>query len=141
MFHEVANASELSAEELRRRYDGQLAAVVNEHGVKDVAEDSGVERERAEAIAEGDSPDLVLEEGAAMLAVSPDEPDAEAIVMETRDHLLMGMTTGVLDVEAVESGIDGAIDAREIQQKIEGRLKMTLDELAQLHRYIDSRAR
>ncbi|PSP61991.1 hypothetical protein BRC77_11505 [Halobacteriales archaeon QH_8_64_26] len=141
MFHEVANASELSAEELRRRYDGQLAAVVDEHGVKDVAEDSGVERERAEAIAEGDSPDLVLEEGAAMLAVSPDEPDAEAIVMETRDHLLMGMTTGVLDVEAVESGIDGAIDAREIQQKIEGRLEMTLDELAQLHGYIDSRAR
>ena len=141
MFHEVANASELSAEELRRRYDGQLAAVVDEHGVKDVAEDSGVERERAEAIAEGDSPDLVLEEGAAMLAVSPDEPDAEAIVMETRDHLLMGMTTGVLDVETVESGIDGAIDAREIQQKIEGRLEMTLDELAQLHGYIDSRAR
>jgi hypothetical protein len=141
MFHEVANASELSAEELRRRYDGQLAAVVDEHGVKDVAEDSGVERERAEAIAEGDSPDLVLEEGAAMLAVSPDEPDTEAIVMETRDHLLMGMTTGVLDVEAVESGIDGAIDAREIQQKIEGRLEMTLDELAQLHGYIDSRAR
>ena len=141
MFHEVANASELSAEGLRRRYDGQLAAVVDEHGVKDVAEDSGVERERAEAIAEGDSPDLVLEEGAAMLAVSPDEPDAEAIVMETRDHLLMGMTTGVLDVETVESGIDGAIDAREIQQKIEGRLEMTLDELAQLHGYIDSRAR
>ena len=141
MFHEVANASELSAEELRRRYDGQLATVVDEHGVKDVVEDSGVERERAEAIAEGDSPDLVLEEGAAMLAVSPDEPDAEAIVMETRDHLLMGMTTGVLDVEAVESGIDGAIDAREIQQKIEGRLEMTLDELAQLHGYIDSRAR
>jgi len=141
MFHEVANASELSAEELRRRYDGQLAAVVDEHGVKDVAEDSGVERERAEAIAEGDSPELVLEEAGAILAVSPDEPDAEAIVMETRDHLLMGMTTGVLDVEAVESGIDGAIDAREIQQKIEGRLEMTLDELAQLHGYIDSRAR
>ena len=141
MFHEVANASELSAEELRRRYDGQLAAVVDEHGVKDVAEDSGVERERAEAIAEGDSPDLVLEEAGAILAVSPDEPDAEAIVMETRDHLLMGMTTGVLDVETVESGIDGAIDAREIQQKIEGRLEMTLDELAQLHGYIDSRAR
>jgi archaellum component FlaC len=51
------------------------------------------------------------------------------------------MTTGVLDVEAVESGVEGAIDAREIQQKIEGRLEMTLDELAQLHSYIDGRAR
>jgi hypothetical protein len=141
MFHEVANASELSAEELRGRYDGQLTAIVDEHGVEDVAEGSSVERERIEAITEGDSPELTLEEGAAILAMSPDEPDAEAIVMETRDHLLMGMTTGVLDVEAVESGIDGAFDAREIQQKIEGRLEMTLDELAQLHGYIDSRAR
>jgi hypothetical protein len=141
MFHEVANASELSAEELRGRYDGQLTAIVDEHGVEDVAEGSSVERERIEAITEGDSPELTLEEGAAILAISPDEPDAEAIVMETRDHLLMGMTTGVLDVEAVESGIDGAFDAREIQQKIEGRLEMTLDELAQLHGYIDSRAR
>jgi len=141
MFHEVANASELSAEELRGRYDGQLTAIVDEHGVEDVAEGSSVERERIEAITEGDSPELTLEEGAAILAISPDEPDAEAIVMETRDHLLMGMTTGVLDVEAVESGIDGAFDAREIQQKIEGRLEMTLDELAQLHGYIDSRTR
>ncbi|PSP74260.1 hypothetical protein BRC86_06505 [Halobacteriales archaeon QS_3_64_16] len=141
MFHEVANASELSAAELRGRYDGQLAAVVDEHGIEGVIEASGVERERVEAIAEGDSPELTLEGGAAILAISPDEPDAEAIVMEARDHLLMGMTTGVLDVEAVESGIDGAFDAREIQQKIEGRLEMTLDELAQLHGYIDSRAR
>jgi hypothetical protein len=141
MFHEVANASELSAAELRGRYDGQLAAVVDEHGVESVAEASGVERERIEAIAAGDSPDLTLEEAGAMLGMSPEEPDAEAIVVETRDHLLMGMTTGVLDVEAVESGVEGAIDAREIQQKIEGRLEMTLDELAQLHSYIDGRAR
>jgi len=49
------------------------------------------------------------------------------------------MTTDVLDVEAVESVIDGALDAREIQQKIEGRLPMNLDELATIHGYIEER--
>ena len=141
MFHEVANAGKLSLDELRGRYDDQLAAVVDEHGVEEVSEVSGVEREVVEALAASDSPDITLEEGATVLAVAEDEPDAEAIVMETRDHLLMGMTTAVLDVEAVESGIDGAFDAREIQQKIEGRLRMTLDELAQLQSYIDGQGR
>jgi hypothetical protein len=141
MFHEVANAGKLSPDELRGRYDDQLAAVVDEYGVEEVSEVSGVEREVVEALAASDSPDITLEEGATVLAVAEDEPDAEAIVMETRDHLLMGMTTAVLDVEAVESGIDGAFDAREIQQKIEGRLRMTLDELAQLQSYIDGQGR
>jgi len=141
MFHEVANAGKLSPDELRGRYDDQLAAVVDEYGIEEVSEVSGVEREVVEALAASDSPDITLEEGATVLAVAEDEPDAEAIVMETRDHLLMGMTTAVLDVEAVESGIDGAFDAREIQQKIEGRLRMTLDELAQLQSYIDGQGR
>lgn len=141
MFHEVANAGKLSPDELRGRYDDQLATVVDEYGVEEVSEVSSVEREVVEALAASDSPDITLEEGATVLAVAEDEPDAEAIVMETRDHLLMGMTTAVLDVEAVESGIDGAFDAREIQQKIEGRLRMTLDELAQLQSYIDGQGR
>ena len=141
MFHEVANAGKLSPDELRGRYDDRLAAVVDEYGVEEVSEVSGVERKVVEALAASDSPDITLEEGATVLAVAEDEPDAEAIVMETRDHLLMGMTTAVLDVEAVESGIDGAFDAREIQQKIEGRLRMTLDELAQLQSYIDGQGR
>lgn len=139
MFHEVAEAGELSPEELRARYDERLRAVVDDHGVSGVVDESGVEHETVAALAAGESPTLTLEEGAQVLAVSAEEPDAETIVAETRDHLLMGMTTGVLDVDAVESGIDGAFDAREIQQKIEGRLRMTLDELAQLHSYIDSR--
>lgn len=140
MFHEVTEAGELSAEELRARYDEQLRNVIDAYGLERAAEASGVDREVVKGLTTGDSPTLTLEEGARILALDDDEPDAEAIVAETRDHLLMGMTIGVLDVEAVESGIDGAFDAREIQQKIEGRLRMTLSELAQLHSYIDSRS-
>lgn len=139
MFHEVADAGELAPDELRARYDEQLTEVVEAYGVDNVVETAGVERERVEALAADESPTLTLEESARILAVADDEPSAEDIVAETRDHLLMGMTIGVLDVEAVESGIDGSFDAREIQQKIEGRLRMTLDELAQLHSYIDGR--
>ncbi|EMA44885.1 DUF5791 family protein [Halococcus saccharolyticus] len=139
MFHDIDDAGDLSPDELRARYDQRLRAVIEEHGVEIVADEAGVASEPVTALAEGESPELTLEEAAAILAVSEDEPDAEAIVLETRDHLLMGMTTAVLDVEAVESGIDGALDAREIQQKIEGRLPMDLDELATIHGYIEER--
>ncbi len=137
MLHDIDGAGELEPEELRARYDERLRAVIEEQGVETVADETGIQS--IEALADGESPELTLEEAAAILAVREDEPDADAIVLETRDHLLMGMTTAVLDVEAVESGIEGAFDAREIQQKIEGRLPMTLDELAMIHGYIESR--
>ena len=139
MLHDVEAADELAPEELRTRYDDRLRAVLEEYGVETVAEKTALTHETISGLEERESPDLTLEEAAALLAVSEDEPDAEAIVIETRDHLLMGMTTAVLDVEAVESGIEGALDAREIQQKIEGRLPMTLDELAMIQGYIESR--
>ncbi|EMA36707.1 hypothetical protein C447_13909 [Halococcus hamelinensis 100A6] len=137
MLHDIDDAGELDSTELRARYDERLRAVIDERGVETVADESGVEAVRA--LAAGDSPEITLDEAAAVLATSEDEPEAEAIVAETRDALLLGMTTAVLDVEAVESGIDGSFDAREIQQKIEGRLPMTLDELAMIHGYIEER--
>jgi hypothetical protein len=140
MFYQVADAGELPPDELRGRYDDQLRAVLDAHGVDRVVERSGVDREWIDALAAGESPTLTLEEGAEILALADDEPDAEAIVLETRDHLLMGMSVGVLDVETVASGIDDAIDPKEIQAKIEGRLRITMGELARLQSYIDGRS-
>jgi hypothetical protein len=137
MLHDVENAGELTPNELRARYDELLRAVVESHGSDTIREETGVGG--VGALTNGESPPLTLDEAATVLALDPEEPDADAIAMEARDHLLMGMTTAVLDVEAVESGIDGALDAREIQQKIEGRLAMELDELALLHGYIEER--
>ena len=139
MLHDIDGAGQLSAEDLRARYDERLRTTIDGHGIEAVANETGVSREAVAALNKGESPELTLEDAAAILATSAEEPDAEPIVLETRDHLLMGMTTAVLDVEAVESGIDGAFDAREIQQKIEGRLPMTLDELAMIHGYIEHR--
>lgn len=137
MLHDIDDAGELAPEGLRARYDDRLRAVIDERGVETVAAESGVDE--TTALAHDDSPPLTLERAAAILETSEKEPDADAIVTETRNALLLGMTTAVLDVEAVESGLNGDLDAREIQQKIEGRLPMDLDELAAIHGYIESR--
>jgi hypothetical protein len=53
----------------------------------------------------------------------------------------MGMTTAVLDVDTIGAEIDADLDGKQIQQKIEGRAPMTLDEYALLHHFIASRQR
>jgi hypothetical protein len=138
MFHDVAeDPGGLTPEELRARYEAELRAVVEEVGVEAVV-DAGVDRGTVEALAAGESPTMDLETAATVTSVR-DGVDPEALAMEARDVLLMGMTTAVLDVEAIESGIGGEMEAKEIQQKVEGRFPMTLAEYATLHQYIESR--
>jgi hypothetical protein len=138
MFHEIADDPGGSTPaELRTRYDAALREVIEEHGVDAVAAESGVDPATLSALAAGESPELTLEEAAAILAVPEDAPAGETIAATSRDALLMGMTTAVLDVEAVESGLDGRLEAREIQSKVEGRYPMTLEEFALLQQHID----
>lgn len=137
MFHElVDDPGERALTEVHDRYRAALAAAIEERGIEAAAVETEVDRSKLRALSDGELPELTLEEGAAILALSEDAPDAETIAMIARDELLMGMTVAVLDVEAVESGINGALEAREIQSKIEGRYPMTLREFALLHGYI-----
>ena len=141
MFHEVADdPGEHTPEELYERYEAELVDAVESRGVEAVAADAEVDEATLRALLDGEAPELTLEEAASVLGALEGTPDAEAIAYESRDALLMGMTTAVLDVEAVESGIGGELEAREIQSKIEGRFPMTLREFALLHQFIDSKA-
>jgi hypothetical protein len=133
------SAGETTPQRLREAYDELLAATVRQVGAPTVATESGVDEETLVALVDGESPDLSLEEAASILAADPDRPDAETLLAEARDVLLMGMSTAVLDVEAVASGIDDALEPKEIQQKAEGRHPMLLDEYALLHSFIESR--
>ncbi|WP_247007763.1 DUF5791 family protein [Halorientalis litorea] len=126
-------------EDLQASYQQELAATVDAQGVESVADETGVAEETLQALVAGESPEMTLEEAAAVLATDPDRPDADFLVADARDILLMGMSQAVLDVEAVASGIDGAMEAKEIQQKVEGRYPMTLREYALLHQYIESK--
>lgn len=140
MFHEVVDApGEYTPEELYELYVAELVTAIESHGVEEVAERAGVETEALRALLDGEDPELTLEEGASILAVLSETPDAETIAMLSRDALLMGMTTAVLDVEAVESGVGGQLEAREIQSKVEGRFPITLREFALLHQFIESK--
>lgn len=134
----VEDPGSVAPTELRQRYESALREIIESIGVETATERAGLDRERIDAIAV-DGAEVPLSEAAAVFALRDGTPDAEAIEIEARDALLMGMTTAVLDVETLESKIDGRIEARTIQQKIEGRTSMTLGEFALLYGTIEAR--
>jgi len=135
------SVGEQTPAELRAAYDDRLAETIERVGVETVVAESGVDEAVVEALAAGDSPDLTLEAAAAILATDEGLPDAEAVEAEARDILLMGMSVAVLDVEAIAAGINDEMEPKEIQQKVEGRYPMQLDEYATLHQFIESEKR
>ena len=135
----VDSPGERSPEQLREAYDQLLVETVRSVGADRVAADSGVAETHLDALLSGASPPLTLDQAAAILAADTDRPDADTLATEARDILLMGMSMAVLDVEALASGIDDQMDPKEIQQKVEGRHPMPLDEYAVLHSHIEQR--
>jgi len=135
----AAQLSDPSPSALQTAYVELLQSTVETVGIETVADETGLEADRLDAILTGEKPDLTVEEAAAILAVDPDRPDADAIVFELRDHLLMGMTTAVLDVDTIAANIDVDLTAQEVQQAIEGRIEMTLPQLAAIQSVIDGR--
>jgi len=138
---EFPDAGEQSPEALLAAYGSVLAETVASVGAGAVAESTGLDPETVDAVAEGDVAELSLSDAVAVLATDPDRPDDDALQAEAQDILLMGMTTAVMDVESLASGIDSQLEPKEIQQKIEGRYPMTLEEYALLHSYIESQKR
>lgn len=137
MFTEaIADPEETTDEAVRADYEATLAAVVEAGSIDAVAAESGVDSEVLDALAAGESPELTVEEAAGVLGTSDDYPAAEDLLLEVRDHLMLQMSSAVMDVEALASGLDDDYDAKELQQKLEGRQPMTLAEYARFHRYI-----
>jgi hypothetical protein len=136
MFYDVVDdPASHGAGELRAAYERALADVIDAHGAETVAAESGVDVDRLETLAAGESTELSVEEAMAVLAVDADL-DAETMALELRDRLLMGMTTGVLDVDTLAAETDLDISGQEVQQSLEGRRTTSLDELAAIHRVI-----
>ncbi len=117
---------------LRAAYDRDLRAIIDDHGIDDVTDRTAVDRRRLETLAAGDSPELTLEDAAQIQSIDDGEPDPETIVEIACDHLLLGMSTAVLDVDAVESNLAIDLDAKEVQQKIERRAPMSFDEFVHI---------
>ena len=140
MLHTVADELDtLTPESLLAGYGDRLATTLEATGIDTAAEKTELADEQLSAVADGDVDALSLTDAAAILALSESTPDSEAIVLETRDHLLMGMTTAVLDVDAVAAELDVDLTGQEVQQAIEGRATLTLTELAAIQAVIDGR--
>jgi hypothetical protein len=139
MFHDaVDDPGSLAHDELYAEYEALVRAAV-EGADAEAAAGTEVDPETVEALLAGESPDLTLEEGAALLALDEEAPDADTVVLLARDDLMMGMSNAVLDVEALSAAIDGEMEPREIQAKLEGRFPMTLREFARIKQYIGTR--
>jgi len=134
----VERPGERSGEELHDAYLAALREVLDAVGVEAAAETSGVDDGRLAALADGDDVELTLEEAAGILAADEGAP-ADALAAEARDHLLMGMTTAVLDVDTIAANLK-RMEATGIQQRIEGRTEMTLAEFAAVQAVIAARA-
>jgi transcriptional regulator with XRE-family HTH domain len=132
----VADAESIAGGELLARYEARLAELIAQRGAEEVAESSGLDPETVADIEAGNGADYTVEDAAAVLALADDYPDAEGVLLELRDHLMLQMSSAVLDVDALAAGLDGELSAREIQQKIEGRQPMTLAEYAEIHRFV-----
>ncbi len=100
---------------------------------------NGDARVEADAVRSGAVGDVSVEEASAMLASDEDAPPADVIEAEIRDDLLLGMSSAVLDVEALAARVDLDLSPREIQQKVEGRTSTTLREYAALKLAIERR--
>lgn len=121
---------------LLERYQGLLRETLDRVGIDALVAESGLDRETIERVVSDGVGDVTVEEAAAILASEPESPDADSIAAEARDVLLLGMTTAVLDVESLASELDGPLNAKELQQKVEGRHQMTLAEYATVHYHL-----
>lgn len=131
--------AERSPAELRSAYRRELRSVIDANGLEAVATDAGVDVETLLSLQADEPADVTLEEATAILACGDSNPDADAIVAELRDHLLLGMSTGVLDVDTIAANVDVDLTGQEIQQALEGRTRFTLDQLAEIQSFIEQR--
>jgi hypothetical protein len=134
---EFEAAGDRSPDELRAAYEAYLADRLEEVGLETAVAETDLDRAALEALQGGEAGDWGLDEAAELLAVA-DGVSADVLAAEARDILLMGMTTAVMDVEALASAIDESMEAKAIQQKIEGRRGMTLAEYAVLHHQLEA---
>ena len=139
LYDAVDDPSDRTPCELLAAYRRELSSVVDAIGIETVAAESGVDRATLAALRDDDPADLSVEEAAAILATADQYPGADAVVFELRDHLLMGMSSAVLDVDALAGEIEADLTGQEVQQALEGRTRFTLEQLAEIQAAIERR--
>jgi hypothetical protein len=147
MFHEERRSVPETIVELREEYAADLRTVVEGVGVDAAVDRTGLDEETVTAVAGGDVSGLSLEEAGAIQALvegertGPGVRDAETVVETACDHLLLGMSTAVLDVDTVAAELPEKYDLtpKEVQQKLERRAETSFEEYVALQYVIAGR--
>ncbi|GAB3414236.1 hypothetical protein GCM10027435_08910 [Haloparvum alkalitolerans] len=138
MFTDVPAETDSEPGPLLEGYETLVLEAAAEAGVDAIVDATSLDRSSAEMLVDGEVPEIAVEDAAAVIALV-DDRDANALVFELRDDLLMGMTTAVLDVDTIAGAIDADLTGQEVQQALEGRTRMTLTQLAQIQSVIEGR--
>lgn len=148
MFHEVVeggsgfaavDADEPAAADLLDAFGAMVAEAAASVDDGRLIGETGLTEAAATAARDGDVSEMTLADAATVLAATDGDRDADAMVAEVRDHLLMGMATAVLDVDALAAKIDADLTGQEVQQALEGRTPMTLGQLAEILAVVERR--
>jgi hypothetical protein len=123
---------------LAEEYRSTLAAIVDERGIASVAEETGIDEATLQALRDGNTEAIDLEDAAAIHALESDL-DAETIYAEACDNLLLGMSMAVLDVDVIAAEYSGERGGKGIQQRLERRAPMSLAEFARIEHFVASR--
>ena len=126
-----------SPEALLDRYESLLADAAEDADDESLTE-AGVDEEAIESVRAGDGADVTVADAAAAVAVA-DGADPDALLAEVRDSLLLGMSSAMLDVDRIAADVEGDVDPKEVQGKVEGRHPMSLAEYARIHHYVASK--
>lgn len=132
MFYEQRMSVPDSPAALRAEYGDDLKRIIEARGLEHVSMLTGIDEDRLASIGTDEPPALSLEEAAQIQSQGSGEPDPETIETMACEHLLLGMSTAVLDVDAVESELQIDLDPKEIQQKVERRAPMSFAEYVHL---------
>lgn len=127
-----------SPEALADEYRAGLAEIVADRGVDAVADATGVDRDTLGALEAGETPAIDLADAAAIESLATDL-DAETVHVQATEHLLLGMSMAVLDVETLAAEYAGDRSPKAIQQRLERRAPMSLEEFARLEHFVASR--
>ncbi len=138
MLYETVTAGDDTPSAVRSAYGERLRAAVADHDPAAIADRAGVEKEIVDSFADGETSRGSLTDAAAVLSAA-EQLDATTVENELRDQLMLGMSSAILDVDTIAAEIETDLTGQELQQALEGRTPISLDELAKVHALIKRR--
>lgn len=127
---ELEDVEGLTTAGLLDRYLEALAGVIIDRGVEVTSERTGLDPVVLEGVLDDDPDGVTVEDAATLLALEDPDRDVRDVLEDVSTTLMVGMTEAVLDVDTVAAELGDDLTPTEVQQKLEGRAPMSLEEYA-----------